>query len=316
MNKFKDKTKQFFQSVNDELTRRPYRFYLPFPVRYHEKYLGPPLAFFVGIFMVLYGSGYGFWTAFRMRAFWKAAIPSMLAAWLMIRYIIGHTCMLDERHPWYATWFPRPLKRVGWQLWYGIAVPCFAVLIFYAFYFVVRYRPGLFWRYLREDFPFVLLMLSGFNLLLWAYYRLQAVEIVKHWNLTRRRKVESAVASELRPGVVIIPYGDKIRDSIALFEPGLKKNKTGAVGFDGKTGVDFRTLTEIMEEVRGIHYYRVHRSLIVNRSIIRGLRKTEKGVFVVLDTPRKGEEVRVSNGRTAGFLEWYERASSSDREDL
>nr|WP_282097936.1 LytTR family transcriptional regulator DNA-binding domain-containing protein [Sinomicrobium weinanense] len=153
-------------------------------------------------------------------------------------------------------------------------------------------------------------MLFGFNILLWVYHRLQAIEIVRHWNLTRRRKVEKTVASKLRPGIVVIPYGEQIKDSIALFEPGVQKNKTGAVGFDGKTGVDFRTLTEIMEEVRGYHYFMVHRSLIVNRSIICGLRKTDKGVFVVLNTPRKGEEVRVSNGRTAGFLEWYESPST------
>ncbi|RAV29476.1 LytTR family transcriptional regulator DNA-binding domain-containing protein [Sinomicrobium soli] len=316
MNKFKDRTKPFFQTIHYQLTRKPYRFYLPYPVRYHEKYLGPPLAFFVGIFMVLYASGYDFRTAVGMRAFWVAAIPSILAAWLMIRYIVERTCMLDRKHPWYATWFPRPLKRVGWQLWHGIAVPGFSVLIFYAFYFVIRHRAELFWRYLAEDFPFVLLLLSGFNFLLWVYYRLQAVEIVRHWNLTRKRKVDKAAASKLRPGVVVIPYGEQIKDSVALFEPGLQKNKTGVVGFDGQTGVDFRTLTEIMEEVRGYHYYMVHRSLIVNRGIISELRKTDKGVFVVLDAPRKGEEVRVSNRRTAGFLEWYEEVLPSDREGL
>ena len=280
--------KNIITSAIHNLTKQPYRKYIPYPVNYHEKWLLPPLALFIGIFIVIYGHHRPLWYFLPLLDFWIAAIPSVAAAWLMMGYIVQRTYSLDGKCPWLATWWPRPRRRALLQGWHGLVVPGFAVLLFYAFYFIIRHRPDLFWRYLREDFTFVLLMLFGFNLLLWCYYRLRVDEISDHWNRTRRRKADRDEEVALRKGVEVTPYGERIKDRIALFEPSSQKNKVSAVEFDGKAGVDLRTLIEIEAEVQGHHYYMVHRSLIINRSIILEVRKTKEAVHIVLDTPRKG----------------------------
>ncbi len=298
--------KKILDTIIGEFTRKPFRGYLPYPVRYHERYLVPPLAFFVGSYMVLYASGIDFWTALSMWEFWVANVPSVGAGVWVMRHIVKHTYRLDASHAWYATWVPRPWGRAWRQLWHGLALPGFVVLIFFAFYFTVRQRPDLFWRYVREDFTFVLLMLAGFNVLLWFYHRLRVDEIIDHWNRTRRRKDGRKEDAGLRPGVEVIAYGERVKDRVALYEPSGKKNKVHAVAFDGKAGEDTRTLIEIEAEVEGPHFFMVHRSLIVNRAIIAGVRQTKDAVHIVLAGPRQGEVVRVANGRREAFLAWWQ----------
>ncbi len=287
--------------------------YLPAPINYHENILVPPLALFVGIYIVLYSSHRSFGEAIVMPAFYKAAAPSVAAAWLMMVYVAKRTYGLDIAYPWAVRWWRGPWIRLLLQAWHGVAVPGFFVLIFYAFYFTYRGHPLRFWKYVHEDFRFVLFMLLGFSGLLWAYFRIRTREIRAEFRDWQRRFGKSdAETEEEWQGQAAIEepgaYAERKKDTVAIFEPsGRGNNIMHAIDFEGNIDPVLLPLREIYERVEGDDFFLVRKGLILNRRAIRSIRIEGEQVTIVMAEPRLDAEVKVSHRSKAKFLKWWRR---------
>ncbi|SEN33141.1 hypothetical protein SAMN05216436_114128 [bacterium A37T11] len=306
MKKISTLIRSFIQS----LTKKPRKRTLPFQVNYHENWLVPPMAIFVGIFIVLYAHHRGFGEAIFMLAFYKAAIPSIAAAWLMMRYIAKKMYPLDQYFPWAITWWRGPLPRVVLQVWHGVLIPGFAVLTFYAFYFTVREQPLRFWRYLNEDFSFVVLMLLGFNALIWVYYRLRAREIMDEYRQWRHKynKTEEEMEELWNTGGTtdVVPALEKVKDKIALLEPNKQRTgKSRSTTFEGKQDDEPYTMRDFYKKVMGPDYYRIRPELIIHRKAIASMREEGRVVMVTLAAPRPGQEIKVADRQREEFLIWW-----------
>ncbi len=302
--------KKLFNTITRPFTRKPLRKYVPYRINYHERYMLPPLAFFVGIFMVVYGHHKPFGYFLGMWEFYVAAAPSVGTAWVALWCVTKITGWLDTRYTWLHGWWPRPFRRLLLQLALGLALPALAILGIFVLYFTCWGRMDLIPRYVIEDFPFVLLMLAGFNGLLWCYFLLRVDEILEKILKWRRdRPDDPDAAGTLAPGVERIPYGEKVKGLIALYEPVSGENFSLAIGFDGKPDRQPRTLLDIYADVEGEHYFMVRRNLILNRAAIAKVEATARGLFVTLDKPRRGEVVRVADGKREAFLAWYAHPS-------
>ncbi len=278
-------------------------------VNYHERWLVSPLAFFVGIYVVLYAHHRSFGKAILMVDFYKAAIPSVLAAWLMMRYIVARTYRLDAQYPWAIAWWHGPLLRVALQLWHGVAVPGFFVLIFYAFYFTVRDHPLRFWRYVNEDFYFVLLMLLGFNVLIWTYYRLRTIEIMQRFRAWRREYGKTDAEMEARwalGSVDVVPDLERAKDRIALVEPCKDgKGTCWSTDFSGNVDKEPYTMKAFYKKNEGYHFFKARYAIIVNRAAISEVEDDAGDVVIVLGKGRPGERIVVSVRRREEFLKWF-----------
>lgn len=296
-----------------QTVRKRNRRHLPYPVNYHEHKLVPPLALFVGIYIVLYAHHRSFGEAIFMPAFYKAAAPSVAAAWLMMHYVVKRTYALDASYPWAVRWWRGPWLRVLLQGWHGVTVPGFFVLIFYAFYFTFRGHPLRFWKYVHEDFRFVLFMLLGFSALLWAYYRIRTREIRAEFRDWQRRFGKSdeetedewqAQAIEETPGA----YAERKRDAVAIFEPsGRGNNIMHAIDFGGNIDPVLLSLRDIYARLEGEHFFLVRKGLILNRRAIRSIRIDGESITIMMAEPRLNVEVKVSQRLRAKFLKWWRR---------
>ncbi len=188
-------------------------------------------------------------------------------------------------------------------------MPGFFIFGVFAIYFLARGHAGRITRYLLEDFPFVLLMLLGFNVLLWFFYRLRNQEITEHHRKWRRdnnkpeEKKEEVVVAAV---VEVIPYVKKIKDRIALFEPSQKSNNTAiATDFEGKREIVPQAMRDIYDQVEGYHYFRLRREMIAGRKAIASMREEGRVVTVTLAAPRIGEEIKVADRQREEFLVWW-----------
>jgi len=282
-----------------------------YQINYHEKWLLPPLALFVGIYIVLYAHHRSFGKAVLMVDFYKAALPSVLAAWLMMRYIVARTYRLDNRYPWAIGWWCAPLPRLVLQVWHGIIVPGFFVLIFYAFYFTVRGHPLRFWRYANEDFYFVLLMLLGFNVLIWAYYRLRTIEIMHKFRQWQRQYGKTAAEMEARwalGSVDVVPDTERASERIALIEPCKDgKGTCWSTDFAGNVDKEPYTMKAFYKKNEGDHFFKARYAVIVNRVAISEVEDDAGDVIIILAKGRPGDRITVSVRRREKFLRWFTR---------
>lgn len=288
---------------------------IPLVVNYYERLLLPPLAVIIGIIMVTYGHHRPFGYFMRSLDFYKAAIPSVAATWAVMRLVIRNTRLLDASHPWRLGGWPGPVKRVLLQTYHGVIRPAFFILGIFALYFMVRRRPDLIPRYFIEDFPLVLVLLTGFNLLCWVYYRLRMDELLRQWADWARRIRKDPLPEEmmeLLPGVEVIPYGQRIKDTVAFYEPGGQGNLSIATSFDGTQVMEPQSLKDIEEAVMGEHFFKLRREFIVNRKAIQDVRFVGDAVEVVLGQPRNGTVITASRRRRKKFTEWWQGVLPED----
>lgn len=283
---------------------------VPLVVDYYEHLLVPPLAVFVGVVMVVYGHHIPFGHFIRSVDFYKAVLPSIASAWVVMRLIVRDTRLLDGNCPWWRGWWPGPFRRTLMQLCLGVIKPAFFSLGIFSIYFLVRSRPDLIPRYIIEDLPLIILLLAGFNLLCWAYHQARMNELSSQWTIWMRRIRKNLPNQDddtaLLSGVEVIPYSERVRDSIALYEPDGQHDATLCIGFDGKKDMEPRPMKEVYSEVAGLHFFQVRRELIVNRDAIIEVQREGDDVDVVLSKPRPGIQVRVSKRRKKDFLAWWE----------
>ncbi|WP_257669101.1 hypothetical protein [Parapedobacter tibetensis] len=301
------------KSIIRPFNKKPLRRLEPYKVNYHEKWLLPPLAVFVGIFIVLYAHHRSFGEAIFMLAFYKAAIPSVLSAWVVMWSIVQVTYVLDDTHPWAIRWYRGPLNRMLLQLGFGIVMPGFFIFGVFAIYFLVRGHADRIIRYALEDFPFVLLMFLGFNVLAWVYYRLRTVEIMHKFRKWGRDHGKSDKEMERRwqeGSMDVVPGLDKAVAAIALLEPYSKENNTCFCTYlDGKTDKEPYTMKDFFAKHEGYHFHRPRPEIILNRAAIREVYKLGKDVVIILDQGRPGEEITVSVRKRNEFLAWWEEGA-------
>jgi len=302
--------KPILQSIGHRFNRKLPKQPEPYKVNYHEKWLLPPLAVFVGIYIVLYAHPRSFGEAILMPDFYKAAIPSVLCAWVVMWCIVQATYVLDDRYPWAITWYRGPLARMGLQLFFGIAMPAFFIFGVFAGYFLLRSRGDLLVRYALEDFPFVLLMLLGFNVLTWFFYRRRAREIMQKFRAWRREHGKTLAEMEARWTGHATPsesFIERMRKEVALFEPGGDDEIKGtwALLFTGQRELQLQSVDELVRMLAGPDFYLVYRAVLVNRAAIAEVRDEDGTTDVVLLESLGGRVIRVSRRYRVRFLRWW-----------
>ncbi len=93
------KSSAILKSIIHLLTKRPRHYKLPERVNYHENWLLPPLAIFVGISIVPYGHHRSFGEAMLMPDFYKAVVPSIVSGWVVMWCVVRLTYVLDNLRP-------------------------------------------------------------------------------------------------------------------------------------------------------------------------------------------------------------------------
>lgn len=298
------------KSLIQALTKKPLHRKEPYKVNYHEPWLLPPLAVFVGTYMVLYGHHRSFGEAVFMADFYKAALPSVVAAWVVMWCIVQTTYVLDTAHPWAIRWHRGPLVRALLQLGLCVAMPAFFIFGVFAVYFLVRQHPGRIGRYALEELPFVILMLLGFNVLIWVYYRLRTVEILdkyRKWKRTHRMTEAEMEKGWSAGSMDVVPPLEKAVGTIALLEPYSRDNNTCLCTYlDGRYDKEPFTMKDFYEKHAGYHYHRPRPEIIVNRAAIDEVYRIGQDIFIKLEKGRPGEEIKVSVRKRDGFWAWYE----------
>lgn len=124
------------------------------------------IALFIGTFMVLYTGPDGFGDAIRDWEFYKAAGPSCLVAYMVLKLVSASFKQLDASHPWYAV----PFVRSALQLYHGVIIPSLVLLGFYTIYFIERNEPTIIPEYYDIDYPFAIAMVVAINLIYLSYF--------------------------------------------------------------------------------------------------------------------------------------------------
>lgn len=135
-------------------------------IDYYDRWVLINLALFIGTFMVLYTGPDGFGDAIRDRDFYKAAIPSCLAAYIVLALVSRSFKKLDASHPWYANWS----RRAALQLYYGVVIPSLVLMGFFAIYFIERGHPDIIPHYYGIDYPFAVAMVVAINIIYLSYF--------------------------------------------------------------------------------------------------------------------------------------------------
>ncbi len=280
-----------------------------YKVNYHENWLLPPAALFTGTFIVLYAGPVGFGQAVFMPGFYKAAVPSVLAAWFVMWGIVKVAYILDDVHPWAIAWYRGPLVRLALQLFFGIAMPGFFIFGVFALYFLVRGRADLIPRYALEDFPFVLVMLLGYSVVMWIYYRVRMREIMEKFRQWKERygKTEREMEDRWQRGSLdVVPDPESAKDWLALLEPYRKGNGASwSTRLDGRRDREPYTMKAFHGKCEGRHFFKVRPECIVGRAAIREVDEDGGDVFVILGHGRPGWRIRVSDRRKDAFLAWW-----------
>lgn len=295
-----------------KLFHKPRRRNLPYRVNYHEGWLLPPAAIFVGTYMVLYTSARSFGEAIFMADFYKAVIPSILAAWVVMWCIVKVMYVLDASHPWAITWYRGPLARAGLQVGLGVIMPAFFIFGVFAVYFLARGRSDLIIRYAVEDFPFVLVMLSGFSTISWLYYRVRTREIMRKFRAWKREYGKTLAEMEARwkEGSIemdIVPDPDRAKTWLALLEPYRKGNGSASwsTDFEGRRERQPYTMKAFYNKAEGPDFFKVRHELIVNRAAIREVDADGPDAIIVLASGRPDERIKVSDRKREAFLGWW-----------
>lgn len=292
------------------LFRNPRRRNLPYHVNYHESWLLPPIAVFVGTYLVLYAVTRSFGEAVFMADFYRAVIPSILAAWVVMWCIVKVAYVLDDKYPWAITWHRGPLVRVLLQLALGVIMPAFFIFGVFATYFLARGRGDLIIRYALEDFPFVLLMLLGFSVLIWTYFRFRTREIMRKFRQWKRDHGKTVLETEARwlaGSIDIVPDPDRAKAWLALLEPYRKGNGSASwsTDFEGRRERQPYTMKAFYEKAEGADFFKVRHNVIVNRAAIGEVDADGPDAIIVLGSGRPDERIKVSDRKRDGFLGWW-----------
>ncbi len=291
------------------------------------------VAVFVGAFMVLYAGPKLFGEAFWDPEFYKAFIPSAVAAYMVLTQVSRSFTLLDASHSWYGDWPVRLLL----QLYHGICLPSLALMGFFAIYFIVRGQPASVAGYYRLDFFFAVAMVVGMNALYFRYF----VQRTAGYRRAMRAWLEY-VARMARPGVDFLGAGPAIRllppgqtlgtaeaetdrpgndllslidreafteqqaGRVAYYETKGLKNAVWAHGLDGTEDFLNLAIEQLDELIGGTEFFLYNKGKMINRAAIKDAYKKGRFWYIILKDPYGGRELQVARRRAVEFAEWWQ----------
>ncbi len=258
-------------------------------VNYHDKWIIPPLAAFVGLFMVVYGHRIPFGKLLQLKSFYEGAISSILCTFFVMLIVSRNVKMLDKQYAWRTQTWMRALR----QLIDCFIVPALVSLAWTFLFFQYKGQPFHILRYFYEDFPFVMLLLLGLNTFYIRYYF--------------KKTGAAAPLREAGHLPATVPEANPTaNDAVAFYR------SEGKINFiywlDGSREVEPLSIRELMETLDGKQFCRVKRGLVVNREAIEAVVKDGRVYEIRLKPPFGEEECRTSRAEAKGFDAWFNQS--------
>lgn len=221
-------------------------------------------------------------------------LPLLLQNWLLVFLIFSCvrsiTIVLDKDFPWAG----RFTTRIFFQVFFGMGVPIFLCLVFASLYFSHHNLNMADTGYLKLELWFSILFIFSIN----SYYSLYYFAFVDFGTVPAARKTYPGWTLSRR---------DEIRtateDDIALFY--LKEGVCFACLMNGERYTVDRSMRALMDELSADKFFRIHRSIIVNRRAIAGLKVDTSNRFLVLLTVDVEGDFYVSQRSVKDFKRWF-----------
>jgi hypothetical protein len=221
----------------------------------------------------------------------------LFQAWLLVFILVNiiyyTTSYLDRKFPWHKV----KVKRLVLQVGIGVVFPSFLSL-FLAFAFFKINGVDIFeTNYLKLERWFSILFILIVNCYYIIYYFVSLLAGLKKKEKTvAKAKINDLVFSQ---GSRIVKLAEK---DIAVFFH--KNGFSFAHTFEGAQYLVEQPLSEIILAVNSFQFFRVSRSIIVNRDTISSFTPASSGRLHLFLNSMENKEVYVSQRNTKEFKSW------------
>lgn len=220
-------------------------------------------------------------------------VQSWLFVFILVNIIYFATVYLDKKIPWHKF----KVKRLIWQIGIGVVFPSFLGLFLATAFFRINGVDIFETNYLKLEWWFSILFILIVN----CYY------IIYHFVslLAELKKKETTVAPVKINDLIYLKGSHSVKlaeNDIAVFfhKDGLNFART----FEGAQYLVERPLSEIILAVNSFQFFRISRSLIVNRDTISSFTPASSGRLCLFLNSIENEDIYVSQRNAKEFKSW------------
>lgn len=221
-------------------------------------------------------------------------LPLLLQNWLLVFLIFSCvrsiTIVLDKDFPWAGKF----TTRIFFQVFFGMGVPIFLCLMFASLYFSHHDMNMADTGYMKLEFWFSILFIALLNAFYGFYHFAFIKPDSKHpnqnhypaWTLTKGSEIKKAYEAD-----------------IALFY--VEKGICFACLMNGEKYTIDRSIEMLMDEVNANDFFRIHRSIIVNRRAIAGFKVESSNRLLLRFNGDVEGDFYVSQRNVKDFKRWF-----------